>query len=106
MRAACSVSTQKTMVFWNRSPLSFRNSVTLCAIRFDLLSVFVGLTLGRTVAFHIHIKMDFNHFIRRQEAITYALLEGIGVHGLAEVMDVRYVFGFLRRGGETDLGGT
>jgi hypothetical protein len=27
MRAACSVSTQKTMVFWKRSPLSLRKSV-------------------------------------------------------------------------------
>jgi hypothetical protein len=31
MRAACSSSTQKTMVFWKRSPLSFRNPVIFFA---------------------------------------------------------------------------
>ena len=66
MRAACSSSTQKTMVFWKRSPLSFRNSVTFLATQLgavvddqgavevllvvdailDLVAVAVGLALS------------------------------------------------------------
>ena len=37
MRAACSVSTQKTIVFWKRSPDSFRNSVTSLGDEFGAL---------------------------------------------------------------------
>ena len=72
---------------------------------FDLLAVFVGLSLGRAVAFHVHVEMDFDHLVGSEEAVADALLQRVGVDRLAEVVDVGDVLGFLRRGGEADLGG-
>ena len=72
---------------------------------FDLVAVRVGLSLGRAVAFDVHVEMDLHHLVRRQEAVADALLQRVGVDRLAEVVDVGDVFGFLRRGGQADLGG-
>ena len=47
--------------------------------------------------------MDLDDLVRRKEAVLDALLEGVGVDRLTEIMDVGDVFGFLRRRGEADL---
>ena len=49
--------------------------------------------------------MDLDDLVGRQEAVADALLERVGVDRFAEVVDVGDVFGFLRRGGQADLGG-
>ena len=49
--------------------------------------------------------MDLDDLVGREEAVVDALLQRVGVDRLAEVVDVRDVFGFLRRGGQADLGG-
>ena len=49
--------------------------------------------------------MDLHHLVRREEAVANAFLQRVAVNGFAEVVDVGNVFGFLWRGGETDLGG-
>ena len=125
MRAACSVSTQKTMVFWKRSPLSLRKSVTLLATSLvrssmtsvavevflivdavvELVAIAVGFSLLGAVALDVHVDVDLDHLVGSEEAVADALLERIGVNGIAEVMDVGDVFGLLRRSGEADLGG-
>ena len=72
---------------------------------FDLLAVAVELALLRPVAFHVAVDMDLDHLVGREEAVVDALLERVGVDRLAEVVDVGDVLGFLRRGGQADLGG-
>ncbi len=47
--------------------------------------------------------MNLDDLVRRQESVSDALLERIGVNRLAEVMDVGDVLRFLRGGGKTDL---
>ena len=49
--------------------------------------------------------MDFDDLVGREEAVVDALLQRVGVDRLAEVVDVRDVLGFLRRGGQADLRG-
>ena len=49
--------------------------------------------------------MNLDDLVRSKEAVANSLFERIGVDRLAEVIDVGDVFGFLRRGGETDLRG-
>ena len=71
----------------------------------NLHAAIIHVTRLRAIAFHVHIEMHTDHFVGRQEAIADALLERIGVEGLTEVLDVRHIFGFLRCGGEADLGG-
>ena len=114
MRSACSVSSQKTMVFWKRSPLSLRNSVILRATSFvrssmtegavevflvvhavlDLLAVLVGLPALGPPAFDVHVDMRLDDFVGSKEAVVDALLERVGVDRLAEVMDVGDVLRF------------
>ena len=94
MRKACSVSTQNTIVFWKRSPLSFRNSVTLLrdslgplvddqlAVEillvvdavFDLVAVLVRLPLFRAITLDIDVEMNLDDLVRREEAVSDALL--------------------------------
>ena len=125
MRAACSSSTQKTMVFWKRSPLSLRKSETFLATSLravvddqraveillvvdavlDLVAVAVEFARLGPVALHVDVDMDFDDLVGREEAVLDALLERVGVDRLAEVVDVRDVLGFLGRGGQADLGG-
>ena len=125
MRAACSLSTQKTMVFWKRSPLSLRKSRDLSGDElgavvddqgavevllvvdavFDLVAVAVGLPLFWAVALDVHVDVDLDDLVGRKEAVLDALLERVGVNRLAEVVDVGDVLGLLGRGGEADLGG-
>ena len=69
------------------------------------MTILVGFPLPGAVAFHVHIEVHFDDFIRRKEAVANALLERVGVHRLAEVMDVGHILGFLGGGGESNLGG-
>ena len=48
--------------------------------------------------------MDLDDFVRSEEAVLDALLERVRVDRLAEVVDVRDVFGLLGRGRQADLG--
>ncbi len=124
MRAACSSSTQNTMVFCMRSPLSFRKSETFLGndlgavvkhqrpvkilnvinAVLDFVAVAVRLALLRPVAFNVDVDMDLHHLVRCQEAVADALLQGIGKDRLPEIMDVGDIFGLLRRGGQSYLG--
>src|ERR1017187_2413553 len=72
---------------------------------FDLVALAVGFALLGAVAFHVHVNVDLDHLVGRQESVANTLLERVGVYRFAEVVDVRNVFGFLGRGGEADLGG-
>jgi len=72
---------------------------------FDFVTVLVGFTFLRTVAFDIHIQMHLDDLVGREEAITDALLERVGVNRFAEVMDIGHILGFFGRGGEADLRG-
>ena len=125
IRAACSSSTQKTMVFWNRSPLCLRKFDTFLATQlgalvdhkvavkillvvdavFDFVAISVSLALFGTVAFHIHIDMHLDDLVGCKEAVMDTLLERVGVNRCAEIMDIGDIFGFLGRGGEADLRG-
>ena len=69
----------------------------------DLLAFSVDRAFFGAVAFDILVDMNLDHLVGRQEAVAYALLQGIGEHRLAEIGDIRDVAGFLRRGGEADL---
>ena len=71
---------------------------------FDFVTVAVGVSPLRPITVHVHVDMDLDNFVRRQEAVLNALLEGVGINGLPEVIDVRNIFRFLGRGGEPDLG--
>lgn len=71
----------------------------------DELAVLVGLALARTPALQVTVKVDTHDFVRGQEAVFYALLQGVGVNRLAEVVDVGDFLGFLRCGRQADVGG-
>ena len=78
------------MVFWKRSPLSLRNSVTFCATSLvrssstsvrsksfgvvdavlDLLAVAVELALLGPVALHVAVDVDLDHLVGREEAVA------------------------------------
>ena len=49
--------------------------------------------------------MDLDDLVGREEAVLDALLQRVGVDGLAEVVDVGDVLRLLGRGGQADLGG-
>lgn len=53
----------------------------------------------------VPVKVDADDLVRGKEAVEDALLEAVGVDGLAEVIDVGNVFGFLRRRRQADLRG-
>ena len=72
---------------------------------FDLVAVLVRLAFFRTVAFHVHIQMNLHHLVGREESVMDALLQRVGIDGLAEVVNVRDVLGLFRRRGEADLRG-
>ena len=71
----------------------------------DLVAVAVELALLGAIAFHVAVDVDLDDLVGREEAVADALLQGVGVNRLAEVVDVGNVLGFLRRGGQADLGG-
>src|ERR1039458_1649207 len=70
---------------------------------FDLYSVTVGLAGFGPVAFDVHIDVDLDDLIRREESVLNALLQGIRIDRLTEIVDVGDVFGLLGSSGESDL---
>src|SRR5262249_61318851 len=70
---------------------------------FDLVALLVGFARTGAVALHIHIQMHLDDLVRSQETVADALLERIGVHWRAKVVDVRNVGGFSGCGGQGDL---
>ena len=73
---------------------------------FDLVAVAVHFALFRAVAFHVFVDVHFYDLVGCEETVADALFERVGVDGVAEVIDVGNVFGFLRGSSETDLCGT
>ena len=71
----------------------------------ELVAIHVGFSRLRAVTFHVLVDVDFHHLVGSEEAIGDALLERVGVKRLAEILDIRNIFGFLRGGSEADLGG-
>ena len=71
----------------------------------DLVAVAVDFPRLGPVALDVTVDVDLDHFVGREEAVLDALLQRVGVDRLAEVMDVRDVLRFLRRGGHADLSG-
>jgi hypothetical protein len=69
------------------------------------MAVQVVLVGRRAVALHVDVQVDLDDLVGGEEAVADALLEGVAVDRLAEVVDVGDVFGLLGRGGEADLGG-
>ena len=69
----------------------------------DLLALAVGLALRRAVALDIDVDVDVDDLVRSEKAVLDALLERVGVDGLAEVVDVRDVLRLLRRCRHADL---
>ena len=51
------------------------------------------------------VGLDVDHLERRQKAVVDSLAQAVGVDRLAEVVDVGYVLGLLRRRGHADLRG-
>ena len=72
---------------------------------FNFMAVAIGLAAFGAVAVDVGIKVNADDFVGGEEAVANAFAEGVGVDGVAEVVDVRNVLGFVRRGGHTDLGG-
>ena len=56
-------------------------------------------------AVDIFVQIEADHFVGGQEAVFDALLEGVGVDGLAEIVDIGDVFGLFGGGGQADLHG-
>lgn len=65
----------------------------------------VDLALLRPVAEGVAVGDDANDLVGGEEAVLNALLEGVGVDRLAEVVDVGLILRFPRRGGEPEVGG-
>ena len=126
MRSAWSMSSQKTMVLAKRS-VALRNSVILrgdelrCAFRgsrlrsksrlvvvavLDQLAVLVASCpfSGRQPSRSLSRSMRTTLYGARKPS-SMPCLQRVGVDRVAEVLDVRDVLGFLRRGGQADLRG-
>ena len=71
----------------------------------DLVALTIELSVLRTIPLHVPVDVDLDDLVGSQEAILDALLQGVGVYRLAEVVDVGDVVRFLGCGGEADLGG-
>ena len=69
----------------------------------DFLAVPVSLAFLRAPTVEVFVEADADDFVGREEAVGDALLKRVGVDGLAEVLDVGNLFGFLGRGGQADL---
>ncbi len=70
------------------------------------MAVFVGHAGGGTPAEHIAVDVDADDLVGRKKTVVDALAQGkgIGVERLAEVVAAGNLLGFLRRGGEADVG--
>src|SRR6202034_4743636 len=72
---------------------------------FNLVPVPVNVAPLRPVAMNVHINVNLDDLVRGEEAVFNALPERVCVNRRTEIVDVRDILGFLRRGGESDLGG-
>ena len=71
---------------------------------FDGVTELVGLSRVRSPAVQVPVKPNPHHLVGREKSVRDALPQGIGVDGLAEVVDVGDVLGLLRGGRHPDLG--
>ena len=71
----------------------------------DGLAVVVNLAFGRSPTSQVLVEVNADHLVGGEEPVVDALLERVRVDGFAEVVDVGDVLGFLRGGGQPDLGG-
>ena len=70
---------------------------------FDKVAMLVGMpAVGRQPK--VSLSRSTRITLYGQEAILDALLEAVGVDGIAKVVDVGHLGGFLRRSGQADLG--
>jgi len=72
---------------------------------FDLLPEVVPHARRRCPAVDVFVDIDTDHFIRGKEAVLDALLQTVGVNGLAEVVDIGDVLRFLGRRRHAELNG-
>ena len=72
---------------------------------FDAGAVLVLGVVLWAPAFEVDIEADAQDFVGREKAILDALLERIGIDGVAEVVAAGDGAGFFGGGGETDVGG-
>ena len=73
---------------------------------FNFLAEVIGHSCGGTPAEEVFVEVIADDLVGSEEAIFDALLERVGVNGVAEVGDVRNVFRFLGGGSETELIGS
>src|SRR5262249_17204304 len=69
---------------------------------FDLVALLVGFARPGAIALYIHVQMHLDNLVRSQETIADALLERIGIHWRAKVVDVGNVGSFSGCGGQAD----
>src|SRR5262249_59529593 len=69
----------------------------------DLLPLAIQLTLFRSIALHITVDMNLYHLVWREKSVADALFQRVGINRRAEIIDIRDIFGFLRRCGKADL---
>ena len=91
----------------DRALFEYQIAVIVAVVVFAILdgmTKLVGLPQRRSPAVQIPVKPDPDHLIGRQKAVRDALPQGVAVEGLAEVVDVGYLLGFLGGGRHPDLG--
>ncbi len=72
---------------------------------FDLLPEVVPHPRRRCPSVDVFVDIDTDHFIGGEEAVLDALLQTVGVNGLAEVVDIGDVLRFLGRRRHAELNG-
>ena len=72
---------------------------------FDFLAVLVLETLWRAPTLGIDVQCDLDDLVGSEEAVVDALLQGVGVERIAEILGAGNLLGFLGCGGEADVGG-
>ena len=71
---------------------------------FYFIALAVGVPPLRPVALDIEVNVYLDDLVGGEEAVFDALLQGVGVYRLPEIMDVGDILGFFRRGRQPDLG--
>ena len=69
----------------------------------DRLAVIVDLADSGAPPGQVPVQVDADHLVGGKEPVVDALFQRVGVDRLTEVVDVGYIFGFLRGGGEPQL---
>ena len=91
----------------DRALFEYQIAVIVAVVVFAILdgmTKLVGLPQRRSPAVQIPVKPDPHHLVGRQKAVGDPLPQGVAVEGLAEVVDVGDVLGFLGGGRHPDLG--